>query len=169
MSLNEVKGILCSRRSVFSVWASSNSFATFKRSVGAPNRCYAQLLTEVKTEESTSPVGTSSLDNNNSIEKNLNSIGSSQTKENHVEVVKDSEQQKKRNTTPKILRSLRSQQQQQQVSKCNDKAAEKNPQTQSTETSLTRWLRSRQSADSSAVDIEEFPIGVRKSIKNSRQ
>ncbi|XP_077254810.1 uncharacterized protein LOC143893388 [Temnothorax americanus] len=117
--------------------------------------------TEVKIEESTSPVGTSSPDNNNSIEKNLNSTGSSQAEENHVEVVKDLEQPKKRNTSPKILRSLRSQQQQQQVSKCNDKAAEKNAQTQSTETSLTRWLRSRQSADSSVVDLEEIPIASR--------
>lgn len=105
-------------------------------------------------------MGTSSSDNNNSIEKNLNSTRDSQAEENQDNVVKDSEQQKKKSTTPKILRNLRSQQQQQQVSKCNDETAEKTAQTQSTETS-PRWLRSRQNADSSAVDNEEVPIASR--------
>lgn len=119
--------------------------------------------TEVKHEESASPVGTSSSDNNNSIEKNLNSTEGSQTEENQDDIIKDSEQQKKK-TSPKILRNLRSQQHQQQVSKCNDKTAEKNAQTQGTETSLTRWLRSRQNTDSSSnneVDNEEIPIANR--------
>ncbi|KAG5315135.1 ZN778 protein, partial [Acromyrmex insinuator] len=112
--------------------------------------------TEVKNEESALLVGTSSSDNNNSIEKDLNS-----TKNNQIEdIVKDPvEQQKKRNTTSKILRSLRSQQQQQQVS--NDENAGKNVQTQGTESSPTRWLRSRQSADSSVVDNEKIPIANR--------
>lgn len=105
-------------------------------------------------------MGTS--DNNNSIEKNLNSTRDSQAKENQGDAVKDSvEQQKKRNTTSKILRSLRSQQQQQQVSKYNNETTEKNVQIQDTEILPIRWLRSRQSADSSAMDNEEIPIASR--------
>lgn len=115
-------------------------------------------------------MGTSSSDNNNSeIEKNLNSTRSSQTEENQGDIVKDSEQQKKRNTTPKILRNLRSQQQQQQASKCNDETAEKNAQTQSTDASPSRWLRSKQNADSSAVDNEEIPIASRLRSHNNME
>lgn len=72
------------------------------------------------------------------------------------------EQQKKRNTS-KISRNLRSQQQQQQASKYNDESVERNVQDiQGTELLPTnRWLRSRQSADSSAIDDEEIPIANR--------
>ncbi|XP_011883180.1 PREDICTED: zinc finger protein 182-like [Vollenhovia emeryi] len=119
---------------------------------------------EVKNEESASPVGTSSADNNNSIEKNLNSTRDSQAEESQGDVVKNSEPKKKKHT-PKILRSLRSQQQQ-QASKCNDETAEKN---QGTETSPTRWLRSKQSADSSNAvdDVEEIPIANRLRSQNN--
>ncbi|XP_011647926.1 zinc finger protein 37-like [Pogonomyrmex barbatus] len=118
--------------------------------------------TEVKNEESTSSVGASS-DNNNSIEKNLNSSRDNQTEENQDDVVKTSvEQQKKRNNTSKVLRNLRSQQQQQQqISKCNDENTEKNIQSPPAETSLTRWLRSKQSTDNLPVDNEEIPIASR--------
>ncbi|XP_050457301.1 zinc finger protein 836-like isoform X2 [Cataglyphis hispanica] len=127
------------------------------------------ILAEVKNEESASPTCTSSTDNNNSIEKNLNSTRDSQTEEsqsNVVVIVKDStEQQKKKNTVSKTLRSLRSQQQ--QLSKYSDETnIEKNQQNQNvTEMSPIRWLRSRQSADSllssSTVDNEEIPIANR--------
>jgi len=108
-------------------------------------------------------VGTSSSDNNNSIEKDLNSTRTNQAEN----VIKDSaEQQKKRNTTSKILRNLRSQQ---QVSKCGDEITEKNVQTQNVELSPTRWLRSRQSTDLSAVDSEEIPIASRLRSHNNME
>ncbi|XP_029155787.1 zinc finger protein 37-like [Nylanderia fulva] len=133
---------------------------------------------EVKNEEPTSPAGASSTDNNNSIETNLNSTKDSRAEKSQsqsdisvVVIVKDSIEQKKRNTASKTLRSLRSQQQQQQqqqqqISKYSDETnIEKNVHNQNiTETSPIRWLRSRQSADSSslfAVDNEEIPIANR--------
>ncbi|CAL1688702.1 unnamed protein product [Lasius platythorax] len=123
---------------------------------------------EVKNEESTSPAGTSSTDNNNSIEKNLNSTRGSQAEEsqsqNDVSVKDSAEQQKKRNTASKTLRSLRSQQQQQQISKYSDETnIEKNVQNQNiTETSPIRWLRSRQSADSSSSSLSSSLSAVAK-------
>ncbi|XP_070166377.1 zinc finger protein 182 isoform X2 [Polyergus mexicanus] len=129
---------------------------------------------EVKNEESASPACTSSTDNNNSIEKNLNSTRDSQAEKNQndvnvIVIVKDSaEQQKKKNIVSKTSRSLRSQQQ--QLSKYSDEINIEKNQVQNqnaTEMSPIRWLRSRQSADSSSLsslsttDNEEIPIANR--------
>ncbi|XP_020290952.1 zinc finger protein 2-like [Pseudomyrmex gracilis] len=122
----------------------------------------------VKDEESPSTVGASSSDNNNSIEKNLNSSSNSQDEEEDQSeniksiVEKDSVESPKKKT--KTQRSLRSQQQ--HASKCNATSnVEKNVQNHSeSETSLTRWLRSKQSAESlasSAASEEETPIANR--------
>lgn len=110
------------------------------------------------------------MDNNNSIEKNLNSTKDSQAEKsqnqndiNVVVIVKNSTEQKKRNTASKTLRSLRSQQQQQQISKySNETNIEKNVQNQNiTETSPIRWLRSRQSTNSSSLSAVKTPIANR--------
>ncbi|EZA50541.1 hypothetical protein DMN91_009817 [Ooceraea biroi] len=117
---------------------------------------------EIKDEDSTSSAGTSSLDNKNSIEKALDSNSNEPEESQGVVgvVVVSIEQQKKRPSTSKTPapRSLRSQQQQAQSSKySNGTNAEKSARNhgQSTEMSPTRWLRSRQSADSSPTTDNE--------------
>ncbi|KAL0111381.1 hypothetical protein PUN28_012936 [Cardiocondyla obscurior] len=117
--------------------------------------------TEIKDEEENKAtmVRMSLSDNKNSIETDLNTTKNNEVVDIQVEVLKESVQQPKKRTVPKILRSLRSQQQ--NVSKYNNEV-EKTVQVQSTEISLTRCkLRNKQNADLSAENVEEVPIASR--------
>lgn len=98
-------------------------------------------------------MSTSSLDNNNSIEKNLNCTKSRQSKDSVGN--KNLTVQRKRSVASKTQRTSRNNKQQ-QSSKCSDEVnAEKNisSHNQTVEASPTRWLRSRQSTDLSEENI----------------
>lgn len=133
-------------------------------------------LQEVKNEETPSARRETTTDNNNSIEKNLNSTSNEDASNIIVKETEQQQQQQRilRNTV-KSQRSLRSSQQQQQTSKCNDETTEENSRSnqsvQSAETTSTRWLRSRQGAESASTgtnnnnsnndEEDEIPIANR--------
>lgn len=111
-------------------------------------------------DDSTSSAATSSSDNKKSIEKALNSNNSQEESQDVVGVVVVSiEQQKKRPSASKTPTSRNLRSQQAQSSKysngANAEKSTRNQNTDSTETSPARWLRSRQSADSPSTDNSE--------------